>query len=158
MNVIELSLVPDRIRPHNFAVAVRIDGEWLTELARRAEVPHRLAVGADPAVWRYTWVWAGFMLLPARHLLGGPASPWCPGFSEVLVCTCGEAACGAIAVSVRVWPRHVGWLAWRQFPSEEASGPCEFRPLLFSRHQYEAELARVSGEYRRTPAAPDRGG
>ena len=32
----------------------------------------------------------------------------------------------------------------------EACPDCEFRPLLFRRPQYEAELARVSEEYRRT--------
>ncbi len=150
MNVINLALVPDCIRPNHLAVAVSIDGEPLTERVRRVEVPHRLAVGADPSVTRYTWVWAGFMLLPRRHLLGVPASPWWPGFSEVLVCTCGEAACGAIAVSVRVWPGHVGWLAWRQFPLVEASPLCKFPSLVFNRSQYEAELERVSEEYRRT--------
>ena len=65
----------------------------------------------------------------------------------MLVCTCGEAVCGAIAVSVRVWPEHVGWLAWRQFPLAEACPRCEFRPLLFRRSQYEAELVRVSEQY-----------
>jgi hypothetical protein len=155
MSVLELALVPDRTRPQELAVAVRFDGEPLTEPVRRVEAPHRRAVGADPAAGRYTWVRAEVMLLPRRHLLGVPASPWCPGFSEVLICTCGEAACGAIAVSVRVWPRHVGWLAWRQFPLAEASPLCEFRPLVFGRSQYEAELARVSEEYRLTRAAAD---
>jgi hypothetical protein len=149
MNVITLGLVPDAGWPHDFTVAVHIDGEPLTERVRRIEAAHRQATGADPSVGRYRWVRAGVMLLPGRHLLGVPNSPWCPGFSEVLVCTCGEAACGAFAVSVRVWPGHVGWLAWRQFPLTEACPYCEFRPLLFLRPQYEAELARVSEAYRR---------
>ena len=90
------------------------------------------------------------MLLPGRHLLGVSSSPWCPGFSEVLVCTCGEAACGAIAVSVRVWPRYVGWLAWRQVPLAEACPSCELHPVVFERARYEVELERVSKEYQRT--------
>ena len=109
MNVVHLALLPPRHPSRGFTVAVHIDGEPLTELARRVEVSHRLAIGADHDRIRYTWVWAGVMLLPRLHLLGVSASPWCPGFSEVLVCTCGEAACGAIAVSVRVWPNHIGW-------------------------------------------------
>jgi hypothetical protein len=154
MNVLNLSLVPDAIRPGGFAVAVRIDGEPLTELVRKVEAHHRRADGKDPAPCRYTWVRAGVMLLPGWHLLGVPNSPWCPGFSEVLVCTCGEAACGAIAVSVRLGPRHVGWLAWRQFPLADACPDCEFRPLLFARPQYEAELERASLEFRQRHGEP----
>lgn len=150
MNVITLELVPPVNGPRDFTVAVCIDGEPLTERVQRIEAPHRQAAGADPSVSRYKWVRAGVMLLPGRHLLGEPASPWCAGLSEVLVCTCGEAGCGAVAVSVRVWPEYVGWLAWRQFPLAEAHRNCEFRPLLFSRQQYEAELERVSAEYCQT--------
>jgi hypothetical protein len=149
MNVITLGLVPDADWPHDFTVSVHIDVEPLTERIRRIEATHRQGVGADPSVSRYKSVRAGVMLLPVRHLLGVPNSAWCPGFSEMLVCTCGEAACGAVAVSVRVWPGHVGWLAWRQFPLAEACPHCEFRPLVFRRPQYEGELARVSEEYRR---------
>lgn len=149
MNVITLELVRDPRRPHDFAVSIHIDGDPLTERVRQIEARYRKTVGSDPAVSRYRWVRAGVMLLPGRHLMGIPNSPWCSGFSEVLVCTCGEAACGAIAVSVRMWPEHVGWLAWRQFPLAEASPLCEFRPLLFRRQQYEMELARVSDLYRR---------
>jgi hypothetical protein len=97
------------------------------------------------------------MLLPSRHLLGIPKTPWFSGFSEVLVCSCGEAACRAIAVVIRVWPSRVGWLAWRQFPATESSACCEFGPLMFERRQYEMELARVSEEYRellQRPAPP----
>ena len=150
MNVIALRLVPDAGWPYDFTVSVHIDGEPLTERVRRVEAAHRHAGGPDPSVTPYQWVRAKVMLLPGRHLLGVPNSPWCPGFSEVLVCTCGEAACGAIAVSVRLWPEDVGWLAWRQFPLAEACPQCEFRPLVFRRSQYETELARVSEEYRRT--------
>jgi hypothetical protein len=150
MNALELFLVPDRVRTSDFAVAVQIDGEPLTEQVRKIEARHRQAAGCDPTACRYTWVQARVMLLPGLHWMGVSASPWCPGFSEVLVCTCGEAACGSIAVSVRVSPGYVGWLAWRQFPLREACPHFEFRPLLFRRSQYEAELIRVSEEYRRT--------
>lgn len=146
MNRIGLALVPHPDWPH-FTVAITIDGETLTERVRRAEAHYRELIGADPSVSRYRWAQARDLLLPGRHLLGTPNSPWCPGFSEVLVCSCGEAVCGAIAVQVRVGREHVGWLAWRQFPLAEAWRLCEFRPLIFRRSQYEAELARVSNEY-----------
>ena len=149
MNIIALGLVPDVSRSHDFTVSVHIDGEPLIETVRRIEASHRQAIGSDPSVSRYQWVRAGVMLRPGRHLLGTPNSPWLPGFSEVLVCNCGEAACGAIGVSVRVWGEYVGWLAWRQFPLTEACLSCEWRPLVFHRPQYEAELDRVSEEYRR---------
>jgi hypothetical protein len=104
-------------------------------------------LGADPSVSRHQEAQARVLLLPGRHLLGTPNSPWCPGFSEVLVCNCGEAVCGAIAVRVRVSREHVGRLAWRQFPLAEASPLCEFRPVIFRRSQYEEGQARVSSEY-----------
>ena len=151
------ALVPDVGWPHDFTVAVHIDGEPLTETVRRIEASHRRTAGEEPSVTRYQWVRAGVMLLPGRHLLGIPASLWCPGFSEVLVCSCGEAACGAIAVSVRVWPEHVAWLAWRQFPLAEACPYCEFRPLFFSRPQYDAELGHASDWWQRARLAAVRG-
>jgi hypothetical protein len=152
MNVIEFALVPDVGWPNDFAAAVYIDGEPLTERVRRVEAPHRQAAGYDPSAVRYQWVRAEIMLLPSRHLLGTSGSPWSDwllGLSEVLVCTCGEAVCGSVGVSVRLWPRHVGWLAWRRFPLTEAHPRCEFQPQLFSRAQYEAELVRVSEKYHR---------
>jgi len=156
MNVIGLALVPDNSRPHDFRVAISIDGEPLTERVRRVEAPYRHEAGGEPPATRYQWVAAGLLLLPSRHLVGPSASPWSDwllGLSEVLVCTCGEAACGSIGVAVRVWPEHVGWLAWRQFPLAESDPRCEFRTLVFRRAQYEAELERVSAEYRRTIVA-----
>jgi hypothetical protein len=150
MNTIQLGLVMDHGWVQDFAVEIRIDGEPLIERVRRVIAPHREASGADPSESRYKWMPARDLLLPTRHLLGVSSTPWCPGFSEVLVCTCGEAACGAIAVSVRLRPEHVGWLAWRQFPLAEAYRNCEFPPLVFRRSQYEEELARVSEEYQLT--------
>jgi hypothetical protein len=151
MNVITLSLVPHRTRPGDQAVAIRIDAECLIDRVLRIETDYWQAIGADPTSRHYTWVRARDMLLPSRHLLGVPAGPpWFPGFSELLICSCGEAACRAIAVRVRVWPSRVGWLAWRQFPAAEACPRTAFSPLLFDREQYEGELVRVSEEYRRT--------
>jgi hypothetical protein len=43
MNVITLGLVPDAGWPHDFTVAVHIDGEPLTERVRRIEAARRRA-------------------------------------------------------------------------------------------------------------------
>ena len=94
MNVLDLSLVPDRIRMGDFAVEVRIDGEPLTERVRKIEAHHRQALGGDPMVCRYTWVCAKVMLLPGLHLMGVPASPWCPGYSELLCALAGKRRAG----------------------------------------------------------------
>ena len=148
MNDLALLLVPNLIRPGDFAVEIRVDGECLIDHVLRVEEDYWQSVGADPNSRHYSWVWARDMLLPSRHLLGVPATPWFLDFSEILACSCGEVACRAIAVRSHVWPSHIGWLAWRQFPVAESSHRCGFRPLLFRRHQYEAELTRVSLEYR----------
>jgi hypothetical protein len=150
MNTIQLALVMDHGWLQDFVVEIHVDGEPLTERVRRIEAPYREASGSDPSESRYKWRPARDLLLPARHLLGVSSTPWCPGFCEVLVCNCGEAACGAIAVSVKLRPEYVGWLAWRQFPLAEAYPNCEFQPLVFRRSQYEEELTRVSEEYQLT--------
>lgn len=149
MNVIQLELVPDPSWLNDYTVSIVIDGEPLIELVRKIEAPYLQAIGTNPEISRYKPVRARVMLLPGRHLLGEPIFRWFEGFSEILVCTCGEALCGAIAVSVRVWPERIGWLAWRQFAMRESSPLCEFRPMIFHRSQYEAELIRISEEYQR---------
>jgi hypothetical protein len=148
MNVIRLALAPTVSHPPDAGVAIRVDGESLIDRVRRLEAPWWAAIDCPQPDTQYGWVPARTALLPGRHLLGEPAVPWCGGFSAVVVCECGEHLCRAYAVKVQVTPGRVVWSAWAEVPQEEARLGDLLLPFEFDRDQYEAELARVSAEYR----------
>ena len=155
MHVLQLELLP-RDDWREAVVAIRINGESLLDRVARLETAQRISRGLPLQPTRYDWAEARRLLLPRQHLLGPPAISYWDGFSELLVCTCGESGCGAIAVSIRSMPRHIAWLAWRQLPLNETP-QLDFPALLFARPQYEAELSRVSEQYRaeRPRESPD---
>jgi hypothetical protein len=141
MNALGLALLPKPHRPQYTEVSIHLDGIPLVDQLRRPE-PRQ-------SENYFRWNRARSLLTPGRHLLGTPRFPRYEGFSEILVCTCGETFCMALVVKAQVWPRHVGWLAWR-IGSQGHTSPCdEPRPMLFGRSQYEAEVARVSEQYDR---------
>jgi hypothetical protein len=147
MNSIRLALAPTVAHPPDVGVGVWVDGQCLIDLVRRLESPWWQAVGSPHPDGQYVWVPARVALLPNRHLLGEPAVPWCGEYSPVVVCNCGEYACRAYAVRVEATSARVTW-AWAEFPPEEARLGSQLPPFTFDRGQYEAELARVSDEYR----------
>ena len=149
MNILSLELIPSPYGLWDWRVAIRIDGESLICRVLRVEADYLRSIDAEITESRYSWVRARLYLLPYRAWLGAPELPWFPGFSEVVVCSCGEAMCRAISVKIEVWPNRIAWMAWRQFPTAQSSVSNEFRPLLFDRQQYESELTRVSEEYQR---------
>lgn len=153
LNVIRFKLCPTVAHPPDIGGAIWIDGESLIETVRRLEVPWWKAIDAPQPDDQYVWVPARTALLPSRHLLGESADGWCGPFSAVVVCNCGEYACRAYAVRIVVSAEQVRWSAWAEFPREEARLGSKLQPLSFDRNQYEAELARVSDEYRRARAA-----
>ncbi len=149
MNTIQLGLVMDHGWVQDFTVEIRVDGEPLIERVRRVIAPHRAASGADPSESRYKWMPARDLLLPTRHLLGVSVDPVVSRIQRGVGLHLRGGGMRAIAVSVRLRPEHVGWLAWRQFPLAEAYRNCEFPALVFRRSQYEEELVSVSDEYLR---------
>lgn len=151
MNTIRLSLSPTTCHPAGAGVGIWVDGESLIDHIRRLEAPWWADIGSPQPDGQYVWVPALTALLPGRHLLGEPAKaavPWCGEFSPLVVCNCGVYACRCYAVKVEVSPEQVVWSAWAEIPPEEARLGTLLRPMVFDRHQYEAELARVSEEYK----------
>jgi hypothetical protein len=148
MNTIRFVLSSTVCYPSDLGVGIWVDGESLIDGIRRLEAPWWAKVGSPQPHRPYVWVPARTALLPGRHLLGKPAVPWCGEFSPVLVCECGEYACRSYAVRVELSPSRIVWSAWAEVPLEEARLGELLRPLVFEREQYEAELVRVSREYR----------
>jgi hypothetical protein len=151
MSTIRFALSPTTCYPPDAGVGIWADGESLIDHIRRLETPWWAKVGSPQPDGQYVWVPARMALLPGRHLLGEPAKPavpWCGVFSPLVVCNCGEYACRCYAVKVEVSPEHVVWSAWAEVPPEEARLGGLLRPMVFDRHQYEAELAHISEEYR----------
>jgi hypothetical protein len=148
MNTVRFALCPTVCNSSDAGAGIWVDGESLIDRIRRLEAPWWAEVGSPQPDGQYVWVPARTALLPGRHLLGEPAVPWCGEYSPVVVCNCGEYACGSYAVKVELLPGRVIWSAWAEFPPEEARLGKRLRPLTFDREQYEADLVRVSEEYR----------
>jgi hypothetical protein len=151
MNAIRFVLSPTVCYPPDEGVGIWVDGESLIDHIRRMEASWWAGVGAPQPEGQYVWVPARTALLPRRHLLGEPAVPLCGEFSPVLLCNCGEYACRSYAVKIKLSPRQIAWSSWAEIPPEEARLGELLRPLVFDREQYEAELVRVSEDYKMAP-------
>jgi hypothetical protein len=148
MNSVRFALSPTTCYPPDAGVGIWVDGESLIDHIRRLEAPWWAKDDTPQPDGQYVWVPARTALLPRRHLLGEPAVAWFGEFSPVVVCNCGEYACRSYAVKVEVSPEQVFWSAWAEVPPEEARLGGLLRPMAFDRDQYEAELNRISEEYR----------
>ena len=71
-----------------------------------------------------------------------PAPGLASGRVPLLVCgDCGDLACGAVTVALRVGPREVTWSDFRWEDGHSAPIDSPVLPIVFDRDRYEAELA-----------------
>lgn len=148
MNTIHFTLTTKPKFPDEAEVEIWVDGMSLIEHVRRLEGPWWAKIGRPQPEGQYIWVPAHTALLPSRHLLGDPAVPWADDYCPVIRCNCGEYACRCYAVKIELSSDKVIWSAWKEIPPEEARLGELLGQMTFLRSQYEAELLRVSEQYR----------
>ena len=149
MDRIDFQLIPGGPDDFEDRVAIDVNDISLLELVRGAESRFALSSGELKPTIAYRWVPARFTVLPAEHFLGRDTLGWWEDAVPVLVCSCGEWACTAIVVQIKVLSNRVIWRAWRDRSDRENARALEsLGPCLFERLQYESALKRVSEQYR----------
>lgn len=136
MNQIEFTIATDDA-PY---LEIKIDGEPLEAIARRAELPSARANRQE----RLAGAYSGLTRLeavrwPSRHFLGDPALSAGSDETVLLGCDCGDWGCWPLFAKVDVSESTVTWQAFRNGhrPAWDLSG---LGPFEFERGQYESAL------------------
>jgi hypothetical protein len=144
---------------HASTIAIAINGRDLCDIIARVEAPQAACHGNPRAAGGYHDLSLGQLRASVReHLLGEPGDTQCvtAGKSVLLICTCGEIGCQAVAVRIQDDGRIV---VWRD--AENTNQPWSYAALSearFDRRQYLRAISRLEAELNEAAAHAAFGG
>ena len=130
------------------SVSIYVDGRNFIDLVREVEQPFATREGHPDLAGAYAGLPAEHVFAPSRHLLGQASIPYAWTDKVILLeCECGEPGCWPLTAKVTVADETVTWSDFEQPHRGPTSRAGRWRygglgPFVFSRAQYEAELAR----------------
>jgi hypothetical protein len=136
MNQIEFTIATEDA-PY---LEIKIDGEPLEAIARRAELPSARANRQERLAGAYSGLTRlEAVRLPSRYFLSDPALSAGSDETVLLGCDCGDWGCWPLFAKVDVSESTVTWQAFRNGhrPAWDLSG---LGPFEFERGQYESAL------------------
>jgi rhodanese-related sulfurtransferase len=129
------------------AISIAINGRGLRDVIDQVEASQRSLPGWDGRGSRYDHLPLGELRASVRdHFLGEPGHKHgvTEGKSMLLICTCGEYGCGAIAVRIQVEARSV---VWRDMECVNRRWSyAALSDARFDRRHYEHAISRLERE------------
>ena len=145
MDTIRLRVVEGLDFPIGRADETRIfvNGRDLTDVIREIELPFARREGKPDLAGDYAGLPPEAVFFPSRRLLGRPEERYADrrGKISVLGCTCGDAGCWPLLVSIEPLEDRVVWRGFEQ-PHRSRWGYGGLGPFVFDRARYTAELER----------------
>jgi hypothetical protein len=129
------------------AVEIVIDGHRLVDLVAEVEGPFATAAGLSTGSGRYQGPLRRWLNFPCV----GPEHTMTRGWVFLLMCVCGDLACGPLNARVTVDDDRIPWSDFENpYHRRESKGgwwPYDaLGPFVFDRYQYEREVRRLLAE------------
>ncbi|MDP9350334.1 MAG: hypothetical protein M3P51_02160 [Chloroflexota bacterium] len=145
----------DNSRPPASEAVITVNGRNLIDIVREVELRFAEADWQPELAGAYGGIGSHEVAMPSRYFLGLDVDPSYGGKVPLLACSdCGMSDCWSVLVRISVDAETV---VWGDFEHNHRRGwiYAAPRPLVFSRKQYESELAKLAAAWPRS-APPSR--